>query len=142
MRSLLIVVVFLVLALLPLRSSNAQPTEILFELVAVLDDDDAVIRSIDEEASRPYTIEFLPDNTVAIQADCNDATGLYDSLDDDGLQISIKFTTLIECPSDSYGDDFLEDLAAVKSFSTEDDEDEDLRLTLEDGRQLVFVEET
>jgi hypothetical protein len=142
MRSLLILTVSLVLALLPSNSSNAQPTEILFELVAVLDDDDTEIRSIDQEALRPYTIEFLPDNTLAIQADCNDATGLYDSFDDDGLQISIKFTTLIGCPSDSYGDDFLEDLAAVKSFSTEVDEDEDLRLTLENGTQLVFVEES
>ena len=66
-----------------------------------------------------YTILFLQDGSVAVQADCNRGTGSYTV---DGSQIAIDeiVTTLIGCPSGSLGPQFLGYLAEAVSFVVRD----------------------
>lgn len=53
-----------------------------------------------------YTLEFMPDGQVAVQADCNRANGTYTVT---GSQIDIELgpTTLAACPEDSLSDEYL-----------------------------------
>jgi heat shock protein HslJ len=53
-----------------------------------------------------YTVEFLPDRQVAIQADCNQAGGTY-TLNGSQIDIEIGPMTLAACPEDSLSDEYL-----------------------------------
>jgi heat shock protein HslJ len=53
-----------------------------------------------------YTIEFMPDGQVAVQADCNQATGTY-TVQGSQIDIEIGPTTLAACPEDSLSDEYL-----------------------------------
>lgn len=66
-----------------------------------------------------YEIIFNSDGTVAITADCNQATGAYERAEFDALTISVETSTMALCPGDSLSEPFLESLAAVVSFSFE-----------------------
>ena len=81
-----------------------------------------------------YTIQFLPDGQVAIQADCNQGGGMYEI---DGMSLSMPAlrTTLIACPDDSLGNDYGLWLSQATSFELTD---EALILSLEDGGTLRF----
>lgn len=64
------------------------------------------------DAPERYTIEFLDDGNVAIQADCNFVRGTYDVESADF--ITLGPSTLAACPPDSIDDEFrmgLEDAA-------------------------------
>ena len=63
-----------------------------------------------------YTVEFLPDGTLAIQADCNHATGAYTVA---GAQIDLQIggVTRMACPPGSLMDPFLADLDQVVSYT-------------------------
>jgi heat shock protein HslJ len=63
-----------------------------------------------------YTIEFLPDNTLAIQADCNHATGNY-TLTGSQLDLQIGGVTTMACPPGSLMTPFLADLDQVVSYT-------------------------
>jgi len=53
-----------------------------------------------------YTVEFMPDGQVAIQADCNQAGGSY-TFNGSQIDIEIGPTTLAACPEDSLSDEYL-----------------------------------
>lgn len=71
----------------------------------------------DAERSR-YTIQFLPDRTVAVRADCNQATGKY-AIENDAMRITVTASTLALCPSGSRGEDFLQALGAITARRAE-----------------------
>jgi heat shock protein HslJ len=64
-----------------------------------------------------YTVQFNEDGTVAVRADCNNASGNY-TTDGSSISIEILATTLAACPEDSLEQEFLRDLdgAAIYFF--------------------------
>jgi heat shock protein HslJ/LysM repeat protein len=62
-----------------------------------------------------YTVQFMPDGTVAIQADCNRVGGTY-TLDGSAITIELGPTTLVACPPDSLGDQFVANLGAAAIY--------------------------
>ena len=74
----------------------------------------------DGEIIRPdnpnqYTIEFLPAGKLAVQADCNRATGTY-TVDKSTIDLQIGGLTRAMCPPGSHMDRFLRDLGDSSSF--------------------------
>jgi heat shock protein HslJ len=67
-----------------------------------------------------YTIEFLPDGQVNVQADCNVAGGTY-AIDDSHIKIAITTTTLAACPPESLGDQFIKELNEAVIYLFEGD---------------------
>jgi heat shock protein HslJ len=63
-----------------------------------------------------YTVEFLPDGTLAIQADCNHATGNV-ILTGSQLDLQIRGVTRMACPPGSLMTPFLADLDQVVSYT-------------------------
>jgi len=53
-----------------------------------------------------YTVEFIPDGQVAIQADCNQVIGTY-SVKGNQIDIELGATTLAACPDNSLADEYL-----------------------------------
>ncbi|MGH2560003.1 MAG: META domain-containing protein [Thermomicrobiales bacterium] len=62
-----------------------------------------------------YTIQFMPDGSVAVLADCNRGRGTY-TADDAQIDISAIALTRMGCPPGSLGIDFATDLEAVNTF--------------------------
>lgn len=67
-----------------------------------------------------YTIEFKPDGTVAIQADCNNAGGAFET-DGSSLGIEIGMMTLAECAPGSLYNEFIQQLGAAESYTVRGD---------------------
>jgi heat shock protein HslJ len=79
------------------------------------------VSSTGEVTTRPddpsqYTVEFLPDGTLAIQADCNHATGNV-ILTGSQLDLQIGGVTKMACPPGSLMTPFLADLDQVVSYT-------------------------
>jgi len=53
-----------------------------------------------------YTLEFLPDGTVTIRADCNRGSGTY-AVDGDHIEITVGGMTEVECPPGSLFDRYV-----------------------------------
>jgi heat shock protein HslJ len=53
-----------------------------------------------------YTLEFLPDGAVNLQADCNNASGSY-TVKGSQLDIEILTTTLAVCPPESLSEEYI-----------------------------------
>ena len=73
----------------------------------------------DGEVIRPdnpdqYTVEFLPEGKLAIQADCNRAIGTY-TVDDPAIDLVVGGVTRMLCEPESLMDRFLRDLDEVNS---------------------------
>lgn len=62
-----------------------------------------------------YTLRFLPDGSIRIKADCNNAGGTF-TVRGNRLEIVITHSTLAWCLSQSLYDKFLKDLTEVKAF--------------------------
>lgn len=76
--------------------------------------------SNDESVQAPadpgqYTLEFMNDGTVAIQADCNRAAGTY-TLEGSQLDIEIGPVTLMLCPEGSLSEEYLRLLGDVVTY--------------------------
>ncbi len=76
--------------------------------------------SSDESVQAPadpgqYTLEFMNDGTVAIQADCNRAVGTY-TLEGSQLDIEIGPVTLMLCPEGSLSEEYLRLLGDVVTY--------------------------
>ena len=83
-----------------------------------------------------YTLEFLADGTVAIQADCNRAAGAY-TVEGSKLTIEIGPVTLAMCPPGSLSDQYLQYLGEVTSFVFDGDK---LALSLRyDSGIMTFI---
>jgi heat shock protein HslJ len=84
----------------------------VWKLRKVLKSDDTAVIIAEP---RRYTLEFCPDGTVTIRADCNQAGGTSTT---NGNQISIAatHTTLAACPPDSLSDEYLRHLGEVYAY--------------------------
>lgn len=71
------------------------------------------------EDSDDYTVTFAEDGSVAIQADCNQASGAYTMAEDNSFTITLGPTTLAACPAGSRGEAFLNYLGAATGLSFE-----------------------
>ncbi len=73
------------------------------------------VEQVTVDNSANYTVEFKEDGTVAIKADCNNASGSYTTT---GNSISIPpmATTLAICPEGSLSDLFLSSLMGAASY--------------------------
>lgn len=86
--------------------------------------------------SDQYTITFLPDGQVAVQADCNNGSGSY-SVDGSSINISILVTTAAACGEGSLGDSFIEKLNFAGVYTVDGNT---LRIDLmADGGTMTFV---
>ena len=63
-----------------------------------------------------YTIQFVPDGTINIHADCNWMIGVW-SGGNGALDITLTQTTVAECPADSLEEAFAQALDAATSYS-------------------------
>lgn len=69
------------------------------------------------EISEPrYSVQFMPDGTVGIGADCNRASGLW-SGGDGALDITVTLQTLAACPPDSLEQPYLQALDGVTGYT-------------------------
>jgi heat shock protein HslJ len=62
-----------------------------------------------------YTLQFNPDGTLAIQADCNRVGGSY-TLDGSQLTTELGPSTLVACPEGSLGDQFVANISGANSY--------------------------
>ncbi|MCC7022225.1 MAG: META domain-containing protein [Thermomicrobiales bacterium] len=62
-----------------------------------------------------YTIQFLPGGTVAVHADCNQATGTY-TIASDAISVEVTASTLALCPPGSRSDALLQTLSSVTTL--------------------------
>lgn len=67
-----------------------------------------------------YTLEFMTDEQVAVQADCNRANGTY-TVKGSQLDIEIMATTLAACPEGSLADEYLQLLNDAVAYIREGD---------------------
>jgi len=65
-----------------------------------------------------YTLEFMPDGQVSVQADCNRASGTY-TLQGNQLDIEIIVSTMAACPEGSLGDEFIQLLNDAVAYNRE-----------------------
>ena len=63
-----------------------------------------------------YTVQFVPDGTVAIRADCNWVLGTW-SGGNGVLDITVTQTTVAGCPSDSLEEPFVQALDAATAYA-------------------------
>lgn len=113
----------LVLAFAPLAPATPMPADgvpippIVWELIEMPGDG---AQPVEIAEPNRYTIQFLPDGTLGIGADCNRVTGVYE-IDDDSLSIELGISTLAMCPPDSQANKFTIALESVTSYSFDDD---------------------
>ncbi len=86
---------------------------VVWEWAALLKTKPALQSVVPDPAS--YTLAFADDGSVAIQADCNRATGTY-TLTNDQLVITIGAVTRAACPPGSLSDIMLTSLNKVGSY--------------------------
>jgi heat shock protein HslJ len=71
------------------------------------------------ENPEAYTLEFLPDGSLGIQADCNRVVGTY-TVDGSRLTLQATAMTMAACPPGSLSTQYLEYLNGVVSYVFED----------------------
>ena len=69
-----------------------------------------------------YTISFANDGTAAIKADCNQVTATYTTTPGGSITIVPGASTMAMCPEDSMGQQFVEALSIVTSYSVNGDQ--------------------
>src|SRR5688572_24261720 len=63
-----------------------------------------------------YTVQFIPDGTVSIRADCNWVGGVW-SGGNGALDITLGPSTLVGCPPDSLEQPYVQALDGVTSYT-------------------------
>jgi heat shock protein HslJ len=81
-----------------------------------------------------YTLEFLPDDTLAIQADCNHAMGTY-TVTSAQLDLQTGGVTRMACPPGSLMDPYLRQLDQAVSYTIQ----QTLTLALSGGGVMQFT---
>ncbi len=97
--------------------TDTLPAEMLgveWQLHSVLESEPAA-QSVIPEPQR-YTIQFTPEGTVAIRADCNDLLGNY-TVQDSNMTITLGPTTLAFCGEESGDQLYMAALGQVSSYS-------------------------
>ena len=69
------------------------------------------------DAPADYTIEFLPEGTVAIKADCNRGTGSWESEAAGMIRFGVIAATRALCPPTSMSEAFLGQFERVRSYT-------------------------
>ena len=77
--------------------------------------------NVDTKSVRPdmpskYTLQINAQGTVAVQADCNRATGAWQSSGDGAIQFGPLAATKALCPPDSLHDPYLQQLSIVSRY--------------------------
>lgn len=86
--------------------------------------------------SSRYTLEFLAEGRVALQADCNRALGIYKlESQTNKLKLEIGPVTRAFCPPPSRSNEFIRLLQGADVIKQEG---ESLQITLEEGSELLF----
>jgi len=83
-----------------------------------------------------YTISFANDGTAAIKADCNQVTATYTTTPGGSITIVPGASTMAMCPEDSMGQQFVEALSIVSSYSVNGDQ---LTLRQPDNSHLELI---
>jgi heat shock protein HslJ len=78
--------------------------------------DDTLVKPENPEA---YTLEFLPDGKLSVQADCNRANGIY-KVDGSLITLEVLAMTKAACPPGSLSDKYVEYLNNVVSYVFQD----------------------
>lgn len=73
------------------------------------------------EPSENYTVEFMDDGSLAVQADCNRGRGSFTMPEPGLLSVAPIATTMAACPEGSIGNDFVQALGNANSFFFQDD---------------------
>ena len=110
-----------------LSDPAAQLTGTTWRWTATLDDAGAE-EAIEDDAS--YTITLDTDGSVAIQADCNQATGVYTLGESEVLTFDVGPTTLAACSEGSRGEELLQLLDSTTGYM------------FFDGALIIFLEST
>jgi len=146
MRALIAALIVLaagVFVLVSAGSSRAQPTNAplvgtVWQLVSLPDSS-----TIDQDDRSLYAFQLLSDGTVAIQADCNRAKGVWSASGGESsgtLDIRIAFSMLAACSSsESQGFPFLLTLDEATAYSINGS---NLELARPDGREAVLTKAT
>ncbi len=69
------------------------------------------------EGASDYTIEFLPEGRIAIQADCNRGRASFETFGENGLRINAPAMTRAACPPGSLEGAFLEQVVSSSSYA-------------------------
>lgn len=100
--------------MVPPEEISADPTltDTLWQLQQIQYNNDTLI---EPDAPENYTIEFMQNGEVGIQADCNRVLGTYT---EDGSSISIELgpSTLAACPPESIDTEYLQALEAAAIY--------------------------
>jgi len=89
---------------------------VVWKWVQTLESNDT--KRIPDDPSK-YTLEFLPDGKVSIEADCNQGSGTY-TINGQQISIEILITTLAACPPGSLEQEYIADLNAAVIYFTQD----------------------
>jgi heat shock protein HslJ len=82
-----------------------------------------------------YTLTFNDDGTFDAKADCNQVGGTYTIVDESVLTMTLGPSTLAACGEESLGDDYVQLLGDVKTYSIAENQ---MTLTLEDSSELLY----
>lgn len=74
------------------------------------------------EPPENYTVEFMDDGSMAVQADCNRGRGSFTTSPEGRLGIAPIATTLAACPEGSIGGEFTQALSNANSYFFQDDQ--------------------
>jgi heat shock protein HslJ len=76
------------------------------------------LQQVEIASPEKYTLTFTADGSVQIQADCNQGTASYTAAEDGSLSIEPGIFTLVACPPESRGEEFIQKLgfAAIHFF--------------------------
>lgn len=69
-----------------------------------------------------YTVEFLADGALVVQADCNRGRGQFTTDQNQGLTVGNLATTRAACPPGSLSNQFLRALQGAVTYSLQDDQ--------------------
>jgi len=86
-----------------------------------------------------YTLKFNDDGTFDAKADCNQVGGTYTIVDASVLTMTLGPSTLAVCGEESLGDDYVQLLDDVKTYSIAENQ---MTLTLEDSSELLYQSAT
>ena len=118
-------------------ATNDQLLRIRWRLEAMVHAD-GTLRTPEDPAV--HTVQFLPGGRVTVQADCNTGTGEYMM---SGATLSIRrlVTTLVGCPSGTFGNEYAAALSAATSYdiTIADDANDHLTIMTADGGSLLFA---
>lgn len=78
------------------------------------------MQKVEVDAPEKYTLTFLADGSLQIQADCNNATASYTATDDGSLTVSPAAMTLALCGPESRGEELVQKLGFAARYFFQD----------------------